>query len=199
VLFTPTITIGITTPQDTDPQDILRFLKNCDYPVFAYHCSCSLTNFDCKNPTCKFCTLVLTSYISWTPENTCQYHALPAPPEPVYLNQCVDHLDQLCDQCTQDCSVWESSTARYQIWEWNIRKQKFKDFYIDTYDPLKHGFFNRTKQEKEQLEKTRRTRQTRRNQTHPYGDPANRKARKDLAKDLAAELASLVVFCLKLL
>jgi len=95
--------------------------------------------------------------------------------------------------------VWESSAARYQIWEWNIRKQKFKDFYIDTYDPLKHGFFNRTKQDKEWLEKTRRTRQTRHNQMHPYGNPANRKARKDLAKDLAAELASLVVLRSKLL
>jgi len=95
--------------------------------------------------------------------------------------------------------VWESSAARYQIWEWNIRKQKFEDFYVGTYNPLKHRFFNRTKQDKEWLEKTRRTRQTRRNQTHPYGDPANRKARKDLAKDLAAESASHVVFHLKLL
>jgi len=91
----------------------------------------------------------------------------------------------LCKQCDENCSVWESSTARYQIWEWNSRKQKFEDFYVDTYDPLKHGFFNRTKRDKEQADKARRLRQTRRNQTHPYGDPANRKARKDLTKDLA--------------
>jgi len=95
--------------------------------------------------------------------------------------------------------VWESSAARYQIWEWNIRKQKFEDFYVDTYDPLKHGFFNRTKQDKERTEKTKRVRQNRRKQTHPYGDPADRKARKDLAKDLAAESASLVVLRSKLL
>jgi len=95
--------------------------------------------------------------------------------------------------------VWESSAVRYQIWEWNIRKQKFKDFYVDTYDPLKHRFFNRTKQDKEWTDKTRRVRQNRWKQTHPYGDPADRKARKDLAKDLVAELALLVVFCSKLL
>jgi len=95
--------------------------------------------------------------------------------------------------------VWESSAVRYQIWEWNIRKQKFKDLYMDTYNPLKHRFFNRTKQDKEWFEKTRRVRQNRQNQTHPYGNPANRKARRDLAKDLAAESASLVVLRSKLL
>jgi len=46
-------------------------------------------------------------------------------------------------------------------------------------------FITRTKRDKEWADKTRRLRQTRRNQAHPYGDPANRKARKDLAKDLA--------------
>jgi len=55
---------------------------------------------------------------------------------------------------------------------------------MDIYNPLKHGFFNRTKQDKEQADKTKRLRQIRRTRSHPYGNPANRKARKYLNKDL---------------
>ena len=64
---------------------------------------------------------------------------------------------------------------------------------MDMYDPLKHGFFNRTKQDKECADKTKRLRQIRRTRSHPYGDLANRKARKELNKDLVQESASLVV------
>jgi len=70
---------------------------------------------------------------------------------------------------------------------------------VDTYDPLKHGFFNRTKRDKERADKTKRLRQVRRTRSHPYGDPANRKARKELNKDLAQESASLVALRSKLL
>jgi len=89
--------------------------------------------------------------------------------------------------------------VRYQIWEWNPRAKKFEDIYVDMYDPLKHGFFNRTKWDKECADKTKRLRQVRRTKSHPYGDPANRKARKDLNKDLARESALLVVLHSKLL
>ena len=172
--YSPPIFGGLTVGSKETRDTIIRFVQEQDIPVYRYHCKNTLQG-DCAKPQCKFCLLALTGYLTTLGGNR-TYIELPEKPNPRYSWLCTGHQEELCDKC--DCFI--EGKARFRVWEWDIKARSFITVWTDNWDPLLHGYFNRSLEKKELSERHQRA--VKRNSTRKPYDSANSKARKTLAK-----------------
>jgi len=161
---------------DAESGKIIRFVQDCDIPVFHYQCPRTLNNTkQCYQATCWYCILCLRGYIT-TSDGRRDYAPLPATPTAFKRWKCAEHGEELCEK---DCSVFTKQTAVYRVWEWNLETKAFEECIKDKVNPLEHGYYNpaQEKKEEEELGAVRRTK--RGVKKTPYSQE-NREARQSL-------------------